>query len=43
MGASEKSLSGAKKAHDMLEEIYNPCVDFEGVYAEAEAHIKALF
>ncbi len=43
MGAAEKALVRAKKAHDMLEEIYNPCVDFEGVYAEAEAHIRLSF
>ncbi len=43
LGAAEKMLAKAKKTHDLLEEIYNPCVDFEGVYAEAETHIKALF
>ncbi|NLO46872.1 MAG: hypothetical protein GX111_00910 [Clostridiales bacterium] len=32
----------AKEVNDRMEAIYNPNVDFGGVYALAEAHIKAL-
>lgn len=37
------TLSEAKALHDRLEAVYNPCVDFGGVYEEAEKHIKILF
>lgn len=30
------SLNHAKRIHDRLEQLYNPCVNFEGVYAEAD-------
>ncbi len=36
------TLAKAKALHDELEAVYNPHVDFDGVYREAEAHIKAL-
>lgn len=32
----------AKETHDDIEDIYNPSVDFGGVYALAEAHAKSL-
>lgn len=37
------TLSNAKALHDRLEQVYNPHVDFDGVYCEAESHIKELF
>lgn len=37
------TLARAKALHDQLEEIYNPHVDFDGVYEEAERHIESLF
>lgn len=37
------TLAEAKALHDELEKVYNPHVDFGGVYAEAERHIKSLF
>ncbi len=37
------TLAEAKALHDELESLYNPHVDFEGVYAEAEKHIAMLF
>ena len=38
-----EQLSAAKGLHDELEGIYNPCVDFEGLYAAAQEHISWLF
>lgn len=35
-------LSQAKQAHDRLEELYNPHVDFEGVYDAADALAQEL-
>ncbi len=37
------TLAQAKSLHDQLEDVYNPCVDFDGVYGEAEKHIQSLF
>jgi len=37
------TLAGAKTLHDELEAIYNPHVDFDGVYEEAQKHISMLF
>lgn len=37
-----ESLAQAKAEHDALEKLYNPHVDFEGVYAQAEEIIKEL-
>ena len=37
------TLAQAKALHDQLEQVYNPHVDFDGVYEEAENHIKRLF
>ena len=31
------ALAQAKAEHDVLEKLYNPHVDFEGVYAQADA------
>lgn len=36
-------LDSAKAAHDELEAVYNPHVDFDGVYEEAQKHISRLF
>lgn len=36
------SLAQAKAEHDELEKLYNPHVDFEGVYAQAEEITKEL-
>lgn len=36
------SLARAKAAHDRLEEIYNPHVDFEGVYRTADALAETI-
>ena len=36
------SLHEAKRLHDELEAVYNPHVDFDGVYQLAEAHIARL-
>ena len=35
-------LKNAELIHEEIERIYNPGVDFAGVYALAEAHIKSL-
>ena len=35
-------LRRAKREHDALESAYNPCVDFDGVYALAEAEAKKM-
>ncbi len=37
-----RSLSDAKCNHDALEEVYNPCVDFSGIYSEAKKHINTI-
>ena len=36
------ALNSAKTLHDKLEAVYNPHVDFDGVYELAEKHIKQL-
>ena len=36
------ALSEAKRLHDEMESIYNPHVDFDGVYALAKEHILRL-
>ena len=38
-----EALKSAKAAHDTLENLYNPYVDFSGVYAEADALAAQLF
>ena len=35
-------LLKAKTLHDEMEALYNPCVDFDGVYSLADKYIKAL-
>ena len=40
--AAARKLSAAKALHDELEAIYNPHVDFEGVYETAARHASAL-
>lgn len=42
LGQAHATLSRAKELHDELEKVYNPHVDFLGIYGEAEAHIAAL-
>lgn len=37
-----KALAEAKRLHDELEAVYNPHVDFDGVYALAKEHILRL-
>lgn len=37
---AESSLAEAKKIHDEIEMIYNPHIDFKGLYALAAEHIK---
>jgi len=37
-----KALAEAKRLHDELETVYNPHVDFDGVYALAKEHILRL-
>ena len=37
-----KALAEAKRLHDELEAVYNPHVDFNGVYALAKEHILRL-
>lgn len=37
-----EALRRAKAAHDALEAVYNPCVDFDGVYALAAEEAKRL-
>lgn len=39
---AETSLAQAKALHDLLEQTCNPYVDFEGVYREADEHIRIL-
>ena len=40
--AASDALSGSKTLHDALESIYNPYVDFEGLYALADEHAAYL-
>lgn len=35
-------LQHAKRSHDALEDVYNPCVDFSGIYSEAKKHINTI-
>jgi len=35
-------LADAKRVHDEMEQLYNPHVDFDGVYDLAEAHLQEL-
>ena len=37
-----KALAEAKRLHDDLEAVYNPHVNFDGVYALAKEHILRL-
>ncbi len=43
MAFAADTLAAAKALHDELETIYNPHVDFDGVYEEAQKHISMLF
>ena len=42
LGSALEMLALAKRSHDALEEVYNPCVDFGGIYAEAKKHIDTI-
>lgn len=42
LAESVSALARAKDLHDELEDIYNPHVDFDGVYALADQHIRTL-
>ena len=42
LGAGIDTLAEAKRLHDELEKIYNPHVDFDGLYATAQDHIEWL-
>lgn len=42
MSEATLTLFEAKSLHDELESIYNPHVDFDGIYALAAGHINAL-
>lgn len=42
MLCAEEMLALAKREHDALEEVYNPCVDFAGIHCEAQRHINAI-
>ena len=35
-------LQAAKASHDLLEKVYNPYVDFDGVYALAKEEWKRI-
>lgn len=39
---AKEMLALAKRDHDALEEVYNPCVDFAGIHCEAQRHINAI-
>jgi len=41
--AASNALAGAKTLHDALEGIYNPHVDFSGLYRLADEHCEYLF
>lgn len=43
LSLASDTLAEAKALHDELEAVYNPHVDFDGLYAEAERHIDMLF
>lgn len=42
LGEAVEALSQAKAEHDRLESLYNPHVDFDGVYAQAEEITQEL-
>lgn len=42
MLCAEEMLAFAKRDHDALEEVYNPCVDFAGIHCEAQRHINTI-
>ena len=42
LGEGTAKLAQARKLHDRLEGLYNPHVDFEGVYALADEHARLL-
>ena len=39
---AQTALASAKALHDDLEKLYNPYVDFDGIYHEADLHIARL-
>ncbi len=42
LSRAAETFASAKALHDELEAICNPLVDFDGVYREADAHIRRL-
>lgn len=42
-GGIIRLLAAAKQLHDEMEAIYNPHVNFDGVYSLCDAHIRELF
>lgn len=42
LSLAAEAIGEAGRVHDKLEEVYNPCVDFAGVYEEAEKHIHTI-
>ncbi|MGN1002072.1 MAG: hypothetical protein ACI4PC_04810 [Oscillospiraceae bacterium] len=42
LSAAMGTLAQAKELHDRLEQVYNPHVDFDGLYAAADDHIAWL-
>ena len=41
-GEALSALSEAKQLHDEIEAVYNPHVDFDGVYSLCDLHIKNM-
>ena len=41
-GEAVELLAAAKAVHDGIESVYNPYVDFDGVYSDVETYIKKL-
>ncbi len=39
---AQTALKDAKSLHDALEAVYNPHVDFDGVWREADEHVRTL-
>lgn len=42
LSSAVDGLARAKEVHDLLEQVYNPHVDFDGLYAAADDHISWL-
>jgi len=42
LGEAVLALADTKRLHDEMEQLYNPCVDFDGVYSEVAQHLSQL-